>query len=91
MHHYYSIILKLFYILHYVTYASAVTTDGATFTLEWISARLSQPGSKHVESTYKDKGKTVPLQAWTGPQGSRRSKLPGSQPYAPAAFTPPGD
>jgi hypothetical protein len=24
----------------------------------------------------KGKGKAVPLQAWTGPQGSRRSRLP---------------
>jgi hypothetical protein len=41
---------------------------------------------------------SVPLQAWTGPQGSRRLRPPESwhwhmkvvdcQPYAPAAFTP---
>jgi hypothetical protein len=41
----------------------------------------------------------IPLQAWTGPEGSRRLRLPdfktigtlrwqGCQPYAPAAFTP---
>jgi hypothetical protein len=24
----------------------------------------------------KDKGKAIPLQAWTGPEGSRRSRLP---------------
>ena len=44
------------------------------------------------------KSKAIPLQAWTGPEGSRRLKLPdfktaheGSKvvsPYAPAAFTP---
>jgi hypothetical protein len=45
------------------------------------------------------KGKAIPLQAWTGPRGSRRLRLPdfrtigtwrwyGCQPYAPAAFTP---
>jgi len=45
------------------------------------------------------KGKAIPLQAWTGPEGSRRLRLPhfktigtrsweGCQPYAPAAFTP---
>ena len=44
-------------------------------------------------------GKAIPLQAWTGPEGSRRLRLPdfktlstwrwlGCQPYAPAAFTP---
>jgi hypothetical protein len=50
---------------------------------------------KHV----KCEGKAFPLQALTGPEGSRRLKLPGfkkigtwrwqgCQPYAPAAFTP---
>jgi len=45
------------------------------------------------------KRKTIPLQAWTDPEGSRRLRLPdyktvgtwrwqGCQPYAPAAFTP---
>jgi hypothetical protein len=45
------------------------------------------------------KGKAIPLQAWTGPEGSRKLRLPdfmtigtcrwkGCQPYAPAAFTP---
>jgi len=44
------------------------------------------------------KGKAFPLHAWTGPEGSRRMRLPdfktigtlrcyGCQPYAPAAFT----
>jgi len=47
----------------------------------------------------KGKGKAIPLQPWTGPQGSKRLRLPdfktigtcrwyGCQPYAPAAFTP---
>jgi hypothetical protein len=47
----------------------------------------------------KGKGKAIPLQAWTGPEGFRRLRLPhfktigtrsweGCQPYAPAAFTP---
>jgi hypothetical protein len=50
-------------------------------------------------SISKGKGKTIPLQALTGPKGSRRSMFPdfktigtcrwqGCQPYAPAAFTP---
>ena len=44
------------------------------------------------------KSKPVPLQAWTGPKGSRKLRFPdssqrhrmvvGCQPYAPAAFTP---
>jgi hypothetical protein len=48
---------------------------------------------------YKGKGKAIPLQVWTGPQGPRRLELPdfktidtlwwqGCQPYAPAVFTP---
>jgi hypothetical protein len=48
---------------------------------------------------YKGKGKEIPLEALTGPEGSRRLKLPnfktigtwmwqGCQPYAPTAFTP---
>ena len=47
----------------------------------------------------KRKRKAVPLQAWTGPEGSRRLRFPdfktidtwrwqGCQPYAPAAFYP---
>ena len=46
----------------------------------------------------KGKGKAVPLQAWSGPEGSRKLRFPdfvttaqmavGCQPYAPAAFTP---
>jgi len=26
--------------------------------------------------SFKDKGKSVPLQAWTGPEGSRKLRLP---------------
>jgi hypothetical protein len=41
-------------------------------------------------------GKAVPLQAWSGPEGSRKLRFPdfmttpqdGCQPYSPAAFTP---
>ena len=43
----------------------------------------------------KGKDKAVPLQAWTGPEGSRKLRFPdfmttaqdGCQPYAPVAFT----
>jgi hypothetical protein len=45
------------------------------------------------------KDKEIPLQAWTGPEGSRRLRVPdlktigtgwwqGCQPYAPAALVP---
>ena len=48
---------------------------------------------------FQSKGKAIPLQAWTGPEGSRRLRFPhfktigtwrwqGCQPYAPAAFYP---
>jgi hypothetical protein len=44
----------------------------------------------------KVKGKAVPSQAWTGPEGSRKLRFAdfmttaqdGGKPYAPAAFTP---
>ena len=53
----------------------------------------------HLLEYGKGKGKAIPLQAWTGPEGSRRLRLPdfktvgtwrwqGCQPYAPAAFSP---
>jgi hypothetical protein len=35
----------------------------------------------------KGKGKAISLQALTGPEVSRRLRLPACQPYAPAAFT----
>jgi hypothetical protein len=47
--------------------------------------------------TLLKKGRSVPLQAWTDPEGSRKLRFPdyvthrmvvGCQPYAPAAFTP---
>ena len=52
-----------------------------------------------VKGKVKGKGKAIPLKTWTGPEGSRRLRLPdfktvgtwrwqGCQPYAPAAFTP---
>ena len=52
-----------------------------------------------LPQSVRGKSKAVPLQAWTGPEGSRRLRLPdfktigtwrwwGCQPYAPANFTP---
>jgi hypothetical protein len=55
-----------------------------------------------IDQTYSGGGKKckeIPLQAWTGPEVSRRLKLldfktidtgrwSGYQPYSPAAFTP---
>jgi hypothetical protein len=31
---------------------------------------------KDAENNVKGKGKAIPLPAWTGPEGSRRLKLP---------------
>jgi hypothetical protein len=49
----------------------------ATFSVNLV------PGCKIYHEIYhllqcqgKGKGKTIPLQAWTGPEGSRRLKLP---------------
>jgi hypothetical protein len=49
-----------------------------------------------VKGKGKGKGKAVPLQAWSGPEGSRKLRFPHymttaqdcGKPYAPAAFTP---
>ena len=77
----------------------------------WISStkiylhqiqRASQVHSwDHIPKQYKItvKGKAVPLQAWSDPEGSRKLRFPdfmttaqnggkGKLPYAPAAFTP---
>ena len=63
-----------------------------TFTYDRLSVTY-RAGTEGV------KGKAITLQAWTGPEGSRRLRLPdfktigtwrwqGCQPYAPAAFYP---
>jgi hypothetical protein len=43
--------------------------------LPWITDLL---GTDYEEwgSTYKSKGKAIPLQTWTGPEGSRRLRFP---------------
>jgi len=53
---------------------------------------------KHISMPLDVEGKAVPLQAWSGPEGSRKLRVPDfmttaqdgdkvCQPYAPAAFT----
>jgi len=55
-------------------------------------------GEKYRSLSSSKKGKAIPLQAWTGPEGSRRLRLPdfktigtwrwyGCQSYGPAALT----
>jgi hypothetical protein len=62
------------------------------------SGTSNQMWSKGLDAD-KGKGKAIPLQALSGPEASRRLRLPdfktigtlrwqGCQPYAPAAFTP---
>jgi hypothetical protein len=41
-----------------------------TFNTKHLSKKL------YFESIGKGKGKAIPLQAWTGPEGSRRLRLP---------------
>jgi hypothetical protein len=37
---------------------------------------LRERGKKYVNAFGKGKGKSIPLQAWTGPEDSRRMRLP---------------
>jgi len=84
-----------------------VHTPRSHFLKMYLNNTLpSMPGSPqwslslrfpHQNPVHK-KGKAIPLQAWTAPEGSRRLGLPdfkttgtwrwlGCQPYTPAAFT----
>jgi hypothetical protein len=74
--------------------------------LHYKHNKLTHPRQKinvliyeHQQLLQTVKGKAIPLQALTGPEGSRVLRLPdfktigtqrwqGCQPYAPAAFTP---
>jgi hypothetical protein len=39
-------------------------------------ARYKKEFKIHLRVRCKGKGKAIPLQAWTGPEGSRRLRLP---------------
>jgi hypothetical protein len=41
-----------------------------------LGARMTTWNKLHTEDKGKGKGKAIPLQAWTGPEGSRRLRLP---------------
>jgi hypothetical protein len=41
-----------------------------------ISKHKNICGGGHWEGGVKGKGKAIPLQAWTGPEGSSRLRLP---------------
>jgi hypothetical protein len=38
--------------------------------------RIKVPGIAAINKTSKGKGKAIPLQAWTGPEGSKSLRLP---------------
>ena len=42
----------------------------------YVKVTQSQSVTFCKEGFYSDKGKAIPLQAWTGPEGSRSLKLP---------------
>jgi hypothetical protein len=72
----------------------------AFFPRHFPACRISDPSDPSVLTCSSNKaGKAVPLQAWTGTEGSTRFRLPDfktidtcrrqvCQPYAPATFTP---
>jgi len=43
---------------------------------EWAYTQLATRPSPHSKPNVKGKGKVVPLQAWTGPEGSRKVRFP---------------
>ena len=66
--------------------------------LQYVPSQTSKPWRFYEfpwAVLHSDKGKAVPLQAWTGPEGSRSQiswqrhmMVVGCQPYVPAVFTP---
>jgi len=44
--------------------------------LVWLRIGRLEGCCEYGNEPYKGKGKAIPLQAWTGPEGSRRLRLP---------------
>ena len=44
--------------------------------LRIIFCRRLRDGNRRLKDQLKGKGKAVPLQAWTGPEGSRKLRFP---------------
>jgi hypothetical protein len=42
----------------------------------WSTAYSLNSDTSNVETSVKGKGKAVPLQAWSGPEGSRKLRFP---------------
>jgi hypothetical protein len=49
-----------------------VTYQGSRF----LGSNLEEAGSVHCDGKGKGKGKAVPLQAWSGPEGARKLRFP---------------
>jgi hypothetical protein len=82
-----------------------ITHPSSVLTCSYCTCNTVLTKSKYLFFHYfsifilmHSKGKAIPLQAWTGPEGSKRLRLPdfktigpwkcqGCQPYAPTAFT----
>jgi hypothetical protein len=98
-----SIVIKLYDTIYLLT-AIGLTTGGSSTVHIYTHKQYTE---RHNETEYPEryttrihkKCKAIPLQTWTGPEGSRRLRLPdfttigtwrwwGCQPYAPVAFTP---
>ena len=69
--------------------SSSLHQQGTWISLCWYT------DSKKQGIPLKGTGTAIPLQAWTGPEGSRRLRFPGfkkgvrlSQPYVPTTFSP---
>ena len=82
-----------------VLFNDAINSEQNSDLVKAESTRMEDWWQDTDKSTRSKKGKAIPLQAWTGPEGSRRLRFPdfktigtwrwqGCQPYAPAAFSP---
>jgi hypothetical protein len=50
--------------------------EAVLFLPHFLPCCIPRGGPYYENNNYKDKGKAIPLQALTGPEGSRRVRLP---------------
>jgi hypothetical protein len=84
-------VMRLHY-MHHPNFKSLISKRDDTTSFVHVQGCHLSP-NKHCTqlSLGKGKGKAIPLLAWTGPEGSRRLRLPDFKTigtYAPAAFNP---